>query len=156
MIDKNSLPYRPCVGIVLLNAEGHVFVGERLDNLGAWQFPQGGIDPGEDIETALWRELMEETGTDKAELLRVSEETTRYDLPNHLIGQLWNGAFRGQEQHWAALRFTGEDAHIDINSFDPPEFNAWKWVALDQTLDLIVPFKRETYEKVIAMFEDLI
>ena len=156
MIDKSTLPYRPCVGIVLLNENGHVFVGERLDKLGAWQFPQGGIDPGEDVETAAWRELKEETGTNNAKILRVSDTTTRYDLPDDLLPKLWDGQFRGQEQHWIAMRFGGNDNDIDIQSFDPPEFNAWKWITLTETLDLIVPFKRETYKQVIAMFEDLV
>ncbi|MCB1581201.1 MAG: NUDIX domain-containing protein, partial [Alphaproteobacteria bacterium] len=90
-MDKSALPYRPCVGIALFNAQGHVFVGERIDTPGAWQMPQGGIDEGEDLEVAARRELCEEIGTDSAELLKISEQTTRYDLPAHLLGRLWDG-----------------------------------------------------------------
>ncbi|MBL4804373.1 MAG: RNA pyrophosphohydrolase [Alphaproteobacteria bacterium] len=148
-------PYRPCVGIALFNANGHIFVGERIDTPGAWQMPQGGIDEGEDLETAAFRELAEEAGTDKAEVLRVSESTTRYDLPPRLRNKLWNGMYRGQEQHWIAMRFLGSDSDIDIQAFDPPEFRSWQWVAFEDTLDLIVPFKRDTYRQVIEFFKDL-
>ena len=155
-MDKTSLPYRPCVGIALFNTSGHVFVGERIDTPGAWQMPQGGIDTNEDIESAAFRELKEEIGTDKADILRISPETTRYDLPDHLLQKLWNGQYRGQEQTWVAMRFTGQDPEIDIQSFDPPEFNNWQWVALHETLSLIVPFKQDTYKRVIGFFEDLV
>jgi putative (di)nucleoside polyphosphate hydrolase len=151
---QETLPYRPCVGLVLLNSAGLVFVGERIDTPGAWQMPQGGIDKEESIETAVFRELQEETGTDKASIIRIGDEKTRYDLPDHLAG-LWAGKYRGQEQTWVALRFTGEDSDIDLNSHTPPEFSAWKWVRLEATPEIIVPFKRETYAKVIAMFKDL-
>lgn len=149
--------YRPCVGICLLNKNGQVFVGERIDTPGAWQMPQGGIDPGEDFETAAFRELEEETGLtqDKASILKVAAETITYDLPESLITRLWNGKYHGQEQTWVAMRFTGLDHDICLNAHNPPEFSRWQWVDLPQTLDLIVPFKRETYKQVITLFSDL-
>ena len=147
--------YRPCVGIALFNSEGKVFVGERIDTPGAWQMPQGGIDEGEDLETAALRELQEEVGTNNAEIIRIAEERIRYDLPEHLQNKLWNGIFAGQEQVWVAARFQGNDADINLNSFDPPEFSAWQWVDLKETIDLIVPFKRETYQQVISFFLDI-
>jgi putative (di)nucleoside polyphosphate hydrolase len=147
-----SLPYRPCVGLALFNRDGKVFVGERVDFPGAWQMPQGGIDPGEYIHTAAFRELYEETGTDKAEILEISEDPLHYDLPPDLQGKLWGGQFRGQEQIWIALRFTGEDHDINLRAHQPPEFQAWQWVHLDKVPDLIVPFKQKTYREVIRRF----
>jgi len=155
MTDKTKLPYRLCVGIVLFNKNNDVFVGERIDRPGAWQMPQGGIDSGEEIETAAFRELKEEVGTSDAQILRIAEDVTYYDLPDHLLQKLWNGRYRGQEQRWIAMRFTGTDSDIDLQSFNPPEFQAWKWVPLFKTLDLIVPFKRDTYRKVLSFFEDI-
>lgn len=155
-IERHSLAYRPCVGIALFNAENKVLVGERIDNPGAWQMPQGGIDPGEDIETAALRELGEEIGSCKAQIIRIASEKIRYDLPDDLIARHWNSKYRGQEQTWVAARFMGVDADINLNAHNPAEFTHWQWVPLRETLDLIVPFKRETYAKVIALFEDLI
>ncbi len=148
----SPLPYRPCVGIALFNEHGHVFVGERIDTPGAWQMPQGGIDDGESIEAAVLRELAEEVGSDAAEVLYIAEETIRYDLPDYLRGRLWGGKYAGQEQTWVAARFAGLDTDINLNSFDPPEFKAWQWVEIENTLDLIVPFKRDVYAQVIEMF----
>ncbi|HRQ62087.1 MAG TPA: RNA pyrophosphohydrolase [Alphaproteobacteria bacterium] len=148
--------YRPCVGLILMNSARHVFIAERIDSPGGdWQMPQGGIDPGESVEDALWRELYEETGTDKAEILRIAPETIRYDLPENLQKKLWGGKYAGQEQTWVALRFTGQDSDINLNAHTPPEFKAWRWARLQDTPDLIIPFKRETYKKVVALFEDL-
>ena len=154
-LDRSSLLYRPCVGIILLNANNKVFVGERIDTPGAWQMPQGGVDPGEDIQTTAMRELHEEVGTNKAEIIRIAETKLRYELPDHLIRSLWNGLYRGQEQTWVAMRFTGQESDINLNSHEPPEFTAWQWVNLPDTLDLIVPFKRDLYRQVIAIFKDL-
>lgn len=153
--DYNHLPYRPCVGIVLFNEEKKVFVGERLDNPGSWQMPQGGIDDGETVEEAAMRELREETGTDSAKILRVSETKYTYDLPDHLLGKLWQGRYKGQEQQWVALQFTGEEREITLYSGVHPEFMGYQWIPLDNVCDYIVPFKRETYEKVIEEFRDL-
>ena len=155
--EAQSLPYRACVGVALFNAAGNVFVGERIDTPGAWQMPQGGIDPGEDLETATRRELAEETGITDVSLLKIADETTRYDLPPHLLGKLWGGKYRGQEQHWVAMRFDGDEndaSAVNLTAHHPPEFRAYQWVALEDTLDLIVPFKRETYETVIGFFKD--
>jgi len=149
------LPYRSCVGIALFNAAGHVFVGERLDSQGAWQMPQGGIDEGETPEIAAFRELKEETGTDKATILQIAAEKIRYDLPENLRKTLWNGMYRGQEQTWVAMRFTGQDSDIDLSAHKPQEFARWQWVPLAHTVDLIVPFKRKTYEKIAEFFKNL-
>jgi len=152
--DKKSLPYRSCVGIALFNRDGLVFIGERIDNPGAWQMPQGGIDEGEDIEVAALRELKEEIGTDKAEILKVAEEKLTYDLPDELLGKLWDGKYRGQIQTWVAARFTGKDSDIDLNADDRPEFLSWQWVPLEKTLGLIVPFKQKIYQQVIDIFKN--
>lgn len=153
--DYSHLPYRPCVGIVLFNEEKKVFVGERLDNPGSWQMPQGGIDEGETVEEAAIRELREETGTDSAQILRVSETKYTYDLPDHLLGKLWQGRYKGQEQQWIAMQFTGEEREITLYSGVHPEFMGYQWIPLDNVCDYIVPFKRETYQKVIEEFRDL-
>lgn len=156
-MDTSTLPYRPCVGIVLLNAQDKVFVGERIDNPGAWQMPQGGIDPGESVEEAAFRELGEEVGTNEADILRIAGTTIRYDIPQRTLDRLpWGNQYRGQEQTWVAMRFLGADADINLESHDPAEFTAWQWVGMNETLDLIVPFKRETYREVISLFADLV
>ena len=145
--------YRPCVGIVLFNEEGLVFVGERIDTPGAWQMPQGGIDEGEKLEDALYREMMEEIGSDQADILEIMETPLRYDFPDTLKHRLFNGKYDGQEQQWVATRFKGGDQDIDIEAFDPPEFSQWKWESFDNILDLIVPFKRDLYIEVIDAFK---
>ena len=148
-------PYRPCVGVTLFNSDGLVLVGERIDTPGAWQMPQGGIDEGESIEEAAFRELQEEIGTDKAEIIKIAEEKLYYKLPEEVLQRLWNGQFCGQEQTWIAMRFTGQDEDININDHPLPEFSNWQWIRLEETLDLIVPFKRDVYVKIIQMFKDL-
>lgn len=152
MANNTLLPYRPCVGLAIFNRGGKVFVAERLDNNTAWQMPQGGIDEGEDLATAAFREMREEIGTDKAEILEVLETPLRYDLPPELLGKLWGGRYRGQEQTWIALQFTGNDSDIDLNAHEPAEFSRWQWVDLPQIVDLIVPFKRDTYAQLVKAF----
>jgi putative (di)nucleoside polyphosphate hydrolase len=150
------LPYRRGVGIMLLNALGEALVAQRLDMpSAAWQMPQGGIDKGETPVEAAWREMHEEIGTDKAKLLAESRGWHHYDLPADLIPRLWGGRFRGQEQKWFAFRFTGVDGDIDIATKNP-EFSAWKWAALPQLPDLIVPFKRQLYSDLVAEFGHLV
>ena len=150
-----DLPYRPCVGVMLMNGEGLVFVGRRIDQtVEGWQMPQGGIDLGEDPKTAALRELKEEIGTNKAELLREMDEWLTYDLPPHLVGVALKGRYRGQRQKWLAMRFTGKDKDIDVNT-DEPEFAEWKWLAMEALPRMIVPFKRDTYAQVIEAFRDL-
>ncbi len=152
---KNDLPYRPCVGVVLANAEGLVFVGERIDTPGAWQMPQGGIDKGEMPVDAALRELEEETGV-PATMVTVEAEHpdwVLYDLPDHLVGKMWKGKYRGQTQKWFLLRFKGADADIDITSHDE-EFSRWRWAAPDEVLRDIVTFKRDVYDQVMGAFRD--
>ncbi|OYW47524.1 MAG: RNA pyrophosphohydrolase [Novosphingobium sp. 12-63-9] len=160
MKDFSALPYRPCVGVMLVNAQGRVFVGKRIDNKegDAWQMPQGGIDDGEDLHPAAMRELHEETGvtSDLVTLIAEAREELFYDLPPELLGKLWGGRYRGQRQKWLLLRFNGEDAHVDLNAHDPAEFLDWKWVEPEQLPDLIVPFKRRVYRQVLDEFRDLI
>lgn len=151
-VDIDALPYRPCAGIMLVNRHNKVFVARRIDtDLDAWQMPQGGIDEGEDPRTAALRELMEEVGTDKAEIIAESAGWIPYDLPADLVGKMWKGKYRGQKQKWFLLRFLGDDQDIDIAT-DHPEFNAWQWVDLVDVPRLIVPFKRDVYERVVAEF----
>ncbi|MEM6811864.1 MAG: RNA pyrophosphohydrolase [Pseudomonadota bacterium] len=146
--------YRQCVGIALFNKSGKVFVGERIDTPGAWQFPQGGIDEGEDLEKAAFRELAEEIGTNKASILKIMDDKTRYDLPADLQQKLWGGKYKGQEQNWIAMRFEGSDEDIKIDADDHPEFSQWQWIDIEKALNLIVPFKRDTYLKVIKQFKE--
>ncbi|MCB2081819.1 MAG: RNA pyrophosphohydrolase [Rickettsiales bacterium] len=148
--------YRPGVGIMLINKDGLVFSAKRIDTSEeAWQMPQGGIDRGETPEEALWRELREETGTNKAEILHVTEDWLYYDFPNELAARLWRGRYRGQRQKWFALRFTGLDADINIET-ERPEFSEWQWVEASLLPDLIVPFKRRLYQAVLEEFRDFL
>lgn len=148
MADPQSLPYRPCVGVMLFDTRGQVFVGRRIDTPDAWQMPQGGIDKGEAPETAALRELEEEIGTANAEIVAVTADWLAYDLPEHLIGKLWGGRWRGQRQKWFACRFLGDDSEIRLDT-GHPEFDAWRWVAPEQLTELIVPFKRAIYAAVV-------
>ena len=144
--------YRPAVGIMLLNRDGRVFVGRRIDmpaGLAAWQMPQGGIDPGETPPQAALRELREEVGTDRAAILGETAGWHHYDLPPEIAGRMWKGRFRGQRQKWFAMRFTGDDRDIDLAT-EHPEFDAWEWVAPERLPEMIVPFKRALYREVLA------
>ena len=154
MIDPNTLPYRPCAGIMLLNREGKVFVGQRINaTLEAWQMPQGGIDPGEDAHDTAVRELGEETGIapHHVALIAAAPEELVYDLPPDMIGKVWKGRYRGQRQHWFLFRFLGADGDVDIATAHP-EFRAWRWIDPDDLPRMIVPFKRALYEQVLAAF----
>jgi putative (di)nucleoside polyphosphate hydrolase len=152
---SSDLPYRPCVGLMLFNGQGQVFVGKRIDQtVEGWQMPQGGIDEGEEPRAAVLRELQEETGIAKAEIIGEMAAWLTYDLPQHLVGIAFHGKYRGQRQKWFALRFLGEDRDIDLHTHEP-EFAEWKWVALEALPNLIVPFKRDTYAAVIAAFRGL-
>jgi putative (di)nucleoside polyphosphate hydrolase len=155
-----ALPYRPCVGLMIVNPQGRVFVGKRIDNKegDAWQMPQGGIDEGEDVVSAALRELHEETGLspEHVTVLAQSREEHFYDLPPELVGKLWGGKYRGQRQAWLLLRFNGQDEDVVLDAHDPAEFCEWKWVEPDQLPDLIVPFKRRVYRQVVEEFRALI
>jgi putative (di)nucleoside polyphosphate hydrolase len=149
-----NLPYRQNVGVMLINAEGAAFVGQRLDSeVAAWQMPQGGIDKGEDAETAALRELEEETGVspDLVSLVAQTEGWISYDLPHDIVPKIWKGRFKGQEQKWFLYRFHGQDDQINIE-VDHQEFSEWRWLPVDQLVANIVPFKRAVYEQVVAEF----
>ncbi|MGH6990367.1 MAG: RNA pyrophosphohydrolase [Stellaceae bacterium] len=147
--------YRRGVGILLLNPAGLVFVGRRIDQAEeAWQMPQGGIDPGEAPRQAAFRELGEEIGTAKAEIVAETTGWLRYDLPEELRGRLWHGRYLGQEQKWFAMRYPGRDEEINLAT-PHPEFNAWQWVPHTRLDALIVPFKRQLYREVVKEFEHL-
>jgi putative (di)nucleoside polyphosphate hydrolase len=154
--NRQDLPYRPCAGIMLFNDQGRVFVARRIDMVSeAWQMPQGGIDSGEDPETAAFRELGEEIGTASAEIMAVTEDWLDYDLPDELLGKLWGGRYRGQRQKWFAMRFLGTDSDINIDT-ENPEFSEWKWAELSELPDLIVPFKRGLYSELVQRFAHLV
>lgn len=158
------LPYRPCVGQMVINRAGLVWVGARADTkIDAegrgdwWQMPQGGIDPDENPRDAAVRELFEETGIRSVNLLAEHPDWVHYDLPHDLIGKAWGGRYRGQMQRWFAFRFIGADDEINITPGPglEREFVAWKWAPVDELIDLIVPFKRDVYRSVVAAFAPL-
>jgi len=155
-----DLPYRPCVGVMLVNAEGKAFVGKRIDNKEGdwWQMPQGGVDPGEDLADAALRELAEETGVtaERVSIIGRLDEPMRYDLPEDLLGKLWGGKYRGQEQVWFLARFAGNDDDLDLEAHDTPEFCEYRWVDPEQLPELIVPFKKRVYRAVVDGFRELV
>ena len=150
-----NLPYRSNVGIMLINDDGHVFVGQRLDNnQNAWQMPQGGIDGDEDPQSAAYRELLEETGIEQenVKFLATSSKWLLYDLPEDLIPKLWDGKYRGQKQKWFLFKFLGTNRDINIST-EHPEFSNWKWIPKENLLKTVVPFKKSVYENVLREFE---
>ena len=154
MIDLSEYGYRPAVGVMLINTEKQVWVGQRLDStLEAWQMPQGGLDPGESQREGALRELQEETGIDPSlvEIIEQAKEELTYDLPEDLVGKIWKEKWRGQRQTWFLARFLGTDADVHIDTPDP-EFRAWKWAEPEDLPTLIVPFKKKLYEDVIEAF----
>jgi putative (di)nucleoside polyphosphate hydrolase len=164
MTSFESLPYRPCVGVVVLNRAGLCFVGRRIDGpehvdlTHAWQMPQGGIDDGEEPWPAALRELREETNISSVERIGEIAEWLTYDIPRDLVGQAWKGKYRGQTQKWFAVRFTGDDSEIDIAhpaGALEAEFSAWRWEPVQNVPDLVVPFKRAVYERVVREFAHL-
>jgi putative (di)nucleoside polyphosphate hydrolase len=153
-VNPETLPYRPCVGVVLINADGKIWTGQRIDNpVPAWQMPQGGIDEGEKPRQAALRELHEETGIsrDLVEYIGKTDGWITYDLPPDLLGKVWNGKYRGQKQKWFLFRYLGQDDQINIDR-PHPEFSTWKWIGTDDMLAAIVPFKRQVYDTVVQSF----
>lgn len=154
--DVPAKGYRPCAGIVLLNDAGLIFAGRRIDSLSsAWQMPQGGIDPGELPRDAARRELLEETGVESVDLLLESRDWLAYDLPSEIAARKWKGRYRGQTQRWFAMRFTGNEADIDIDA-EHPEFAEWRWIEASEMVRLIVPFKQAVYRCVVEEFRHLL
>jgi len=155
MTDPTNLPYRPCVGVMLINPQGKIFAAQRLDStIAAWQMPQGGIDDGEKPGEAALRELFEETGVtaDLVEKLSKTQDWVTYDLPPELLGKIWGGKYRGQRQKWFLYRYLGRDDQINIAT-DHPEFSEWRWIGADEMIASIVPFKRAVYEEVVGAFK---
>ena len=155
--DDDGRGYRLGVGVMLLNRASLVFVAKRIDMPGnAWQMPQGGIDKGEKPRQAAFRELKEETGTDKAEIVGETRGWLTYDLPAEVLDKIsWGKRYRGQKQKWFAMRFTGVDKDIDLAAHQHPEFSEWRWAPMNSLVELIVPFKRDLYQQVVAEFTHL-
>lgn len=151
MSDFSTLPYRPCVGIMLLNAEELIFTAERLDMPGAWQMPQGGVDEGEEHEEAAFRELEEEISVppNAVKLITHTTDWITYDLPDHLLGKVWGGKYKGQKQKWYLMELTGSEQLINLET-EHPEFSRWKWSTPDQLIEEIVPFKRDVYKQIVS------
>lgn len=155
-MNKENLPYRPGVGALVFNRRGEVLVARRRDIASeTWQLPQGGVDPGEDIRDAVLREVTEEMGTGKFEVLAESHDWHTYDLPDELVGKVFKGRYRGQRQRWYALLFTGSDDEINVAGVSHPEFSAWRWCPIDELPGMAVSFKRRVYEALVAEFTPL-
>ena len=161
----DDLPYRPCVGLMVINQAGRVFIGRRtdgpehVDRTHVWQMPQGGIDAGEDPWPAALRELHEETSIKSVEKLGEVEEWLTYDIPPNIVGQAWKGKYRGQKQKWYAVRFMGSEGEINVlrpAGGHKPEFIEWRWEPMRNLPDLVIPFKRAIYERVVATFAHLV
>jgi len=152
MTDK----YRKCVGMMILNSNKEILVGRRLDHpSGYWQMPQGGINDNENPKEAVWREMLEEIGTNKAELIKISNQWINYDIPSETLKTLpWGDKYIGQTQKWFAFLFLGEDNDINVGT-DNPEFSEWKWTRMNSIVDSIVPFKRDVYKKILEEFKDI-
>ena len=149
-MDKQKLPLRVGVGIIVLNKNNHVFVGKRKDNpVNNWQMPQGGVDRGEDFITAMKRELFEETSIQNIKILKELENMYQYELPDYLVGIIWKGKFRGQKQRWFITRFLGSEEEINLKTKNP-EFIEWKWLEPKKLPEVIVNFKKELYENLLA------
>ena len=155
-IISKKLPLRNGVGIVVLNKNNQIFVAKRIDNSkNFWQMPQGGVNKNEDYLAAAYRELEEETSIKNVDLVKELDELISYDLPKHLLGVIWKGKYRGQEQKWFIVRFLGNDSEININT-NHPEFCEWKWVELEKITDLVVDFKLHVYEKVKKKVKEIL
>lgn len=155
-LGPGGLPYRPGAGVVLINPDGLIWAGRRIDSTAdAWQMPQGGIDKGETPLEAALRELTEETGlpADTVEVVAETDDWILYDLPDELVGKIWKGKYGGQRQKWVLMRFTGRDDQVDIAT-EHPEFSEWAWMRAGDLLGSIVPFKRRLYDEVFAAFRD--
>lgn len=150
-----ELPYRPGVGLMIINDNCEVFVGKRADSkVEAWQMPQGGIDEGESEEKAALREMHEEIGNDYGEILAITAKSYTYDIPEYLIPKLWNGKYRGQKQKWFLIKYLGKDKDINISASKYSEFLEWKWSKIEELPNIIIPFKKQIYINVIEEFRD--
>ncbi len=155
-INPDALPYRPCVGIMLLNHDNQIFVAKRIDTMvEAWQMPQGGIDEGEEPKESAFREMEEEIGTRNAEIISEYDGWLNYDLPDHLLGKVWKGKYRGQNMRWFLMRYHGHDTDINIAT-EHPEFSEWKWIDIDNLADDIVEFKKPLYRQLAQYFTPMV